>query len=73
MKSKKEDYTDYKSPTINCKHCNDVLNITPISRDTLLQRGPYNATYLYRCDCSKTEIQVLHIDKYPKVGTGHVH
>lgn len=58
----------FKAPTILCKHCNKVLSLTEYSASLLALRGPYHATYLYRCECTPDEVQVLPINRYPQIG-----
>jgi hypothetical protein len=73
MTKKLSDYSNYKTPNINCKYCNKELSLTSFSMETFLTRGPHNATYLYRCECSHNEVQVLPLYKYPKIGEPSVY
>lgn len=57
-----------KVPTIECKYCKKELSLTKFSAELLEKRGPYHATYLYRCECSADEVQVLPIERYPQIG-----
>ena len=57
----------FKIPTINCKYCDKVLSLTEFSASLLAKRGPYHATYLYRCECTPDEVQVLPRDRYPQI------
>lgn len=68
-KEKNNPYEFYIPPTIPCKYCNEELTITDHSKSTIETKGPYNCTYLYKCDCTPHDIQVLPIDKYPTLGT----
>lgn len=44
------------------------MELTPYSKELLDKRGKYHATYMYRCKCSLDEVQLLHINHYPKIG-----
>jgi hypothetical protein len=69
MRSKKAvDYSQCKAPRLDCKHCGKEMKLTDFSDSTLRLRGPYHATYLYRCECFPDEVQVLPIQRYPKIG-----
>ena len=67
-KKTEDDYSKFKPPVSTCKHCGKLMNITDFSLETLKTRGPFKATYLYKCSCSPTDVQVLHVDQYPKIG-----
>lgn len=68
MKNKKNEYINFKPPRLSCKYCKKEMQLTDYSKSLFENRGPYHATYLYRCACTPDEVQVLPIDKYPKIG-----
>jgi len=68
LKNKPHQYSNFKIPKLNCKHCDKEMKLTEFSESLLKIRGPYHATYLYRCDCKPDDVQVLPIEKYPQIG-----